>query len=339
MDWEASGRKAERSGEMAGEPTVATTHVDEALTDKHSGKGPAADKHADEPGLAEPHAARPRAPEARVAGMLREADAVVIAASNGFDIADGYNQFACDQAFLRTFGDFNRAYGLQSIIQGLAARWPSAESRWAFLARAIDYGYASYQPSPVMRTLDALTAGKPRFVVTCNCNGRFERAGFDPDALFETEGSYARLRCSAGCTDEDYDAEPFVAAIFGTQVGTEAPTSVLPRCPRCGALLDIAVDDTGRLAATARFRAQQERCDAFLEAHRAENVLVMELGVGQRNPAIKRPLMAYAQTAPHARYAVFSRDPAVLPAGMDERAVAVQGDLAAALAEVAARLR
>ena len=87
----------------------------------------------------------------RLAAMLRKADAVVIAASNGFDIADGYNQFACDETFLQRFGDFHAAYGLNSMLHGLAARWPSDEARWAFLARLISYGYAAYEPSEVMR--------------------------------------------------------------------------------------------------------------------------------------------------------------------------------------------
>ena len=58
------------------------------------------------------------------ADMLSAADAVVVVASNGFDIADGYNQFSCDEEFLRVFGDLHRACGITSIIQGLLMRWP-----------------------------------------------------------------------------------------------------------------------------------------------------------------------------------------------------------------------
>ncbi len=275
----------------------------------------------------------------RAARMLREADAVVVAAGNGFDIADGYNQFACDGAFMGAFGDLNRSHGLSCILQGLAARWGSSGERWAFLARAVDYGYRSYRPSPVMRALDALTAGKPRFAVTCNCNGRFERAGFDPASLFETEGSYARLRCTAGCSDEDFDALPFVEPMLGPARRGPVPDALLPRCPRCGALLDVAADDTGALAATARYRAQSDRFRAFLERFCDACVLVLELGVGQRNRAVKLPVMEYAAAAPRARYAAFNREEAALPAGMGERAVAVVGDLAQSLVALAREVR
>lgn len=72
----------------------------------------------------------------RVRDLLEQADAVVVAASNGFDIADGYNQFACDDDFLRMFGDLHCAYGLTSILQGLMARWSSIEDRWRFFGKA-----------------------------------------------------------------------------------------------------------------------------------------------------------------------------------------------------------
>lgn len=283
----------------------------------------------------------------RVAEMLRDADAVVVAASNGFDIADGYNQFAADAEFMRLFGDFHRTYGLTSMLQGLMARWGSEEARWAFLVRLIDYGFRSYKPSQVMEALDALTAGLPRFVITCNCNGRFERAGFDDGAIFETEGSYAYLRCTAGCDAADcdgggcgeacHDALPFVEPLFErARVSLTVPADLLPRCPRCGAPLDAMVGDERALSPLARYCDQRSRFGAFLDAHRGERVLVLELGVGQRNQAIKLPLMRYASDAPHAMYVAFNREEAQLPAGMGERAMAVAGDLGAALVDLAA---
>lgn len=251
----------------------------------------------------------------RATELLRSADAVVIAASNGFDIADGYNQFSCDREYVRVFGDLRQRYGVGSILMGLVATWPNDACRWKFLARLITYGYRDYEPSPVMRALDRLTADVPRFVVTCNCNGRFERAGFSPDALLETEGSYARLRCTGGCTEETFDALPYL--------GSKKP----PRCPRCGAPLDVAVDDTGQIARLEPFRAQTANLHAFLAEHEAERVCVLELGMGQRNRAIKAPLMAWAEAAPRASYVVVNREEPVLPSLPPERVAAVHGDL------------
>ena len=263
----------------------------------------------------------------RIADMLGAADAVVVAASNGFDIADGYNQFSCDKEFLRVFGDLHRTYGLTSILQGLMARWPDRALRWEFVSRLIAYGYRDYVPSPVMRALDRVTAGMPRFVVTCNCNGRFERAGFSTDAILETEGSYARLRCTEWCSEATYDALAY------------ADVDEVPRCPRCGAPLDAAVDDTGRIARLEPFRSQAARLRAFLAQRVDERVCILELGVGQANRAIKAPLMTWAEQAHQASYIVVNRDEPVLPALPPERAVAIRGDLGEVLIDLEGTMR
>lgn len=287
----------------------------------------------------------------RLAAALDAAQAVIIAPSNGFDIVDGYNQFACDQEFLRVFGDFHRAFGLNGILQGLMSRWPDAGARWAFLARLVDYGTRSYVPSPAMRAVDALTAGLPRFVVTCNCNSRFERAGFDAAIVLETEGTFARAWCPAGCEAGEADALPIVERLIqaepalaapqpGCAVDADAsgapsipqvPDDLLPRCPHCGAVLDAAVGNAARMEASPRFQAQRAHFEAFVQQHAGARVAVLELGMGQGNPAIKQPLMALAERCPQWTYAVLNREPAVLPRIARERTFALQGDLAGTL--------
>ena len=288
--------------------------------------------------LARENAGRDEAALERACELLGRADAVIVAASNGFDIADGYNQFACDDEFQRVFGDLHRAYGLSCILQGLAARWPSGEERWAFLRRLIEYGYRSYEPSPAMRALDALTGGVPRFVVTCNCNGRFVRAGFSSEALYETEGSYAWLRCTAHCSDAAYPVEDFegLDRSAGEAVDAHAAAHV-PSCPRCGSPLDAAVDDTGAITSLEPFASQARRYAEFLAAHETERTVVLELGVGQRNLAIKAPLMRWAERAPRASYVIVNRDAPFLPALPESRAVALRGDLSLVLGELAKR--
>lgn len=261
------------------------------------------------------------------ADMLSAADAVIVAASNGFDIADGYNQFSCDREFLRVFGDLHRACGITSIIQGLLIRWPDRGLRWKFISRLIAYGYRDYEPSPVMRALDQITTNAPRFVVTCNCNSHFERAGFSADTILETEGSYARLCCTAQCSKATYDALAYVDA-------DEAPL-----CPRCGAPLDVAVDDIGRIARLEPFRSQAARLRAFLAQHVDERVCILELGVGQANRAIKAPFMSWAEQAQQASYIVVNREGAVLPALPLERKLALRGDLGEVLIDLAGAMR
>ena len=60
-----------------------------------------------------------------IAAKIREADAILIGASNGLSITEGLHLFADNGAFERLFGDFKRKYGLRCILQGMMAGWPS----------------------------------------------------------------------------------------------------------------------------------------------------------------------------------------------------------------------
>ena len=56
---------------------------------------------------------------------IKEADAILIGASNGLSITEGLHLFADNQAFEELFGDLKQKYGIQCILQGMGARWPS----------------------------------------------------------------------------------------------------------------------------------------------------------------------------------------------------------------------
>ena len=134
-----------------------------------------------------------------IAAKLKEADAILIGASNGFSISEGLHIFADNQAFEEVFGDFKRAYGIRNILSGFFADWPSEEVKWAFLSRLIHHYSIGYTGSPNTETLKTLIGDKPYFFVTSNGENHFELAGFSPDCIWEIEGSWkeAGRKCSA----------------------------------------------------------------------------------------------------------------------------------------------
>ena len=103
-----------------------------------------------------------------IAAKLKEADAILIGASNGFSISEGLHIFADNQAFEEVFGDFKRAYGIRNILSGLFADWPSEEVKWAFLSRLIHHYSIGYTGSPNTEALKTLIGDKPYFFVTSN---------------------------------------------------------------------------------------------------------------------------------------------------------------------------
>ena len=124
---------------------------------------------------------------ARIGRALAEADLIIIGTSNGFDMAEGLNLFCADAHFQETYGDLAQTDGIGCILQGLASPDANVRRRWA--ERFHQKEYLEYEPSPLMNGLRHLTEHADTFVITCNINGHFARAGFNENRVLETEGS------------------------------------------------------------------------------------------------------------------------------------------------------
>lgn len=123
----------------------------------------------------------------RIGRALAEADLVIIGASNGLDMAEGLNLFCADAHFREAYGDLALADDIGCILQGLASPNANVRRRWA--ERFHQKEYVEYEPSPLMNELRRLTKHADTFVVTCNIDGHFTRAGFNENRALETEGS------------------------------------------------------------------------------------------------------------------------------------------------------
>lgn len=123
----------------------------------------------------------------RVRRALAEADLIVIGASNGFDMAEGLNLFRADEHFWKVYGNLARIDNIGCILQGLASPDANVRCRWA--ERFHQKEYLEYEPGPLMNGLRRLTEHADTFVITCNIEGHFARAGFDDNRVLETEGS------------------------------------------------------------------------------------------------------------------------------------------------------
>ena len=124
---------------------------------------------------------------------LKEADAVLVGASNGLSISEGYNIFADNDMFRSQFGDFREKYGIRSVLDGIFARNMSREDYEAFASRLVKLWYDDYVPSQVMTDLRTAVASKPYFILTTNGDEHLEKAGFDKGKLWEIEGTFRDL--------------------------------------------------------------------------------------------------------------------------------------------------
>lgn len=121
--------------------------------------------------------------------LLEHADAVLISASNGLSISEGYNIFADDEAFKKHFGDFENDYGITNILQGAIGKLPQ-DVHQKFITRLHQYLIDDYHPTTAFKSLIDLLHGRDYFILTSNADKHFQLNGFDSNAIWEVEGNF-----------------------------------------------------------------------------------------------------------------------------------------------------
>ena len=147
----------------------------------------------------------------RAREAIANADALIIGASNGLSIAEGYNIFADNEMFRSQFGDFRDRYGIRSVLQGCFFDFPTADERKRWNERLIKYWITDYKPSRVMKNLRSIVGDKPYFIVTTNADIHLELSGFDADLVWELEGTFLSGITDHIVTDKQQSFNDFIA--------------------------------------------------------------------------------------------------------------------------------
>lgn len=121
---------------------------------------------------------------------IKQSDALLIGASNGLSIAEGYHIFADNEMFHIQFGDFQQMYGIRNVIEGCFYQYPNEAMREKFLKRLVQYWVKDYKPSKVMKDLLSIVDNKDYFILTSNADTHLELSGFASDNVFELEGTF-----------------------------------------------------------------------------------------------------------------------------------------------------
>lgn len=124
--------------------------------------------------------------------QLETADAILITASNGLSIAEGYHIFADNEPFRRYFQKFRSKYGVDCLIRGVFTPM-SAEDHAEYMRTVRRYLIEDYKGGEPMKNLLTLVGAAPYFVVTSNGDRHFQLNGFDANRIFEIEGNFDGL--------------------------------------------------------------------------------------------------------------------------------------------------
>ena len=267
---------------------------------------------------------------------IKEADAFLIGASNGFSIAEGLHIFAENQAFETLFGDFRRRYGIRNILQGCFTTYPEETIKWAFASRLANHYSGSYTGSTNTDALKTIIGDKPYFFVTSNGENHFELAGFDKERIFEIEGSWKEMQCAKPCHSTLYPAFEMLKEMAAAEVDGRIPNELVPICPKCGGpmQLHVALDK-----AFIPDHQGNEALQSFIAKYHQKKLVVLELGIGWRNELIKAPLMRLVAQVPEATYVTINKGEIYIPDRIKEKSYGLDGDLTTILSTIVEALK
>ena len=263
-----------------------------------------------------------------LAGLIREADAVVVGIGAGLSAADGFTYIG--PRFQEAFPDFIAKHGFLDMLQASLFDFESTEEYWAFQSRFVALNYLDQPVGASYRLLRELLETKPYHIITTNADNAFDVAGYDMDKVFHIQGEYGLWQCSRHCHDQTYRDDAAIRQMIAQQADMKIPYDLIPRCPRCDAPFEINKRNAEKgMVESPDFFAQKARYNAFLAEHQRGKVLYLELGVGFTTPQyIKTPFQTRTQQNPDALFVSLNQKYYRIPLPIRQRSLTLSQDLA-----------
>lgn len=262
-----------------------------------------------------------------------EADTIIIGAGAGLSTSAGF--VYAGERFERHFSDFREKYGFQDMYTGGFYPYQTPEEHWAYWSRYIFVNRYMDAPNPVYQQLFELVKSKDYFVLTTNVDHCFQKAGFDKQRLFYTQGDYGLFQCSEPCCQETFDNEAFIRQMMAEQSDMAIPSELLPVCPYCGKPMTMNLRSDNRFVEDAGWHEAVQRYEAFLQKSKNRKVLFLELGTGYNTPGIiKYPFWQMTNTWRDATYACINLGEAVAPKEIELKSICINEDIGAVLKQL-----
>ncbi|MCD7755869.1 MAG: Sir2 silent information regulator family NAD-dependent deacetylase [Firmicutes bacterium] len=269
----------------------------------------------------------------RLKNELETADAIIIGAGAGLSTSAGMSYSG--ERFEKYFSDFRRKYGITDMYSGGFYPFDTLEEYWAWWSRHILVNrYEAGVGKPYTDLLE-LVKGKDYFVLTTNVDHQFQLAGFDQKRLFYTQGDYGLWQCSKPCHSKTYDNEEAVRRMVAEQKDMKIPSELVPRCPICGAPMNVNLRCDDTFVEDQGWHKAAERYNDFIRRHENLHILFLELGVGANTPVIiKYPFWRMTAKNPKAVYACINKGEAFCPQEISHQSICIDDDIGAVLASI-----
>ncbi len=262
----------------------------------------------------------------RLKKALEEAETVVIGAGAGLSTSAGFTYSG--ERFEKYFSDFENKYHFHDMYSGGFYPYSTLEEYWAYWSRHIWLNRYVDAPRPVYEELLELVKDRDYFVLTTNVDHCFQKAGFDKERLFYTQGDYGLFQCMEPCCQETWDNEKAVREMLESQENMRIPSELVPHCPHCGRPMTMNLRADDSFVQDEGWYRAAERYSRFQREHEGMKILYLELGVGYNTPVIiKYPFWKMTRQNPEAVYACINYGDAAAPREIAEQSVCIDGDV------------
>lgn len=281
----------------------------------------------------------------RISEKLKEADAIVIGAGAGLSTAAGF--IYTGERFEKYFSDFARKYGFSDMYSGGFYPYKTKEEFWGYWSRYIYVNRYMDPPKDTYQNLLKLIKDKDYFVITTNVDHCFQKAGFDRERLFYTQGDYGLFQSSdpVGLSAEKtYDNESIIREMVlaqGFEIGYDnellipdgeaikmvIPSELIPYCEDDGKPMTLNLRSDDSFVEDEGWHKSAERYQTFIRNHEDLKTVYLEIGVGYNTPAIiKYPFIRLVYRHPDSFYICINYDDASTAKEIENRSICIRGD-------------
>ncbi|MDO4478696.1 MAG: Sir2 silent information regulator family NAD-dependent deacetylase [Lachnospiraceae bacterium] len=273
---------------------------------------------------------------------IASADAVIIGAGAGLSTSAGFTYSG--ERFDTYFSDFARQYGFSDMYAGGFFPYETLEEHWGYWSRYIYVNRYMDAPKTLYQKLFELVKDKDYFVLTTNVDHCFQKAGFDKQRLFYTQGDYGLFQCSRPCHKITYENEAIIrdmvlsqgflienGALVIPEEGIKmrtVPSALVPYCPKCKRMMSMNLRADNTFVEDAGWHEAAGRYEHFIQTHKEKTLLFLELGVGFNTPGIiKYPFWQMTNSFSKATYVCLNQGEAFAPDEIAPRAICLNADI------------
>lgn len=199
-------------------------------------------------------------------------------------------------------------------------------------------------PKNTYSDLFRLVKDKDYFVLTTNVDHCFQKAGFEKDRLFYTQGDYGLFQCSKPCCRKTWENETLIRDMIlsqgytigghnqlvlpeGKTASMAIPSALLPKCPNCSRPLTMNLRSDDTFVEDEGWHNAAERYASWISEHQDKSVVYLEIGVGYNTPGIiKYSFWQYVYRNSKATYACLNMDQSPVPDQIESRSIVISGD-------------